>query len=233
MESSSETPVFSVTPQEIPTPPVRPSGFVTLLLGGLSSVVLLSTSLLIVPIFAIAIGIFALRPAPLGVPVGRRAAMFGILLAVFFSAWAVMSSRLRMQELSSNGQQFAAQWLELASMGEWEAVLELMKWPEARQNPKMPLKPYYANTEMRIDEMKAFKERAGFGRLSQPGEPDRWSPLASPDIFTDHGEQCVRVRFVDKTESTESGVWVELQRRAGEDGQSGEWKVRDYGIFDE
>lgn len=232
MESPAESPVFSVTPQEIPTSPVRPSGFVALLLGGLSSVVLLSTALLIVPIFAVLIGGFALRPAALGVPVGRRFAMLGILLAVFFASWAVIGSRLRTQELGTNGQQFAAQWLELASMGEWEVVLELMKWPDARQNPKMPLKAYYANTEARVEEMQVFKERPGFSRLAEAGGEARWVALGAADIYSDHGEQCVRVRLVDKTQSASGGVWVELQRRAGEEVQTGEWRVRDFGIFD-
>lgn len=233
MESPSESSVFSVTPQEIPTAPVRPSGFVALFLGVLSSVVLLSSALLIVPIFAVLVGIFALRPAALGVPVGRRFAMLGILLAVFFASWAVVGSRLRTQELSTSGQQFAAQWLELASMGEWEVVLELMKWPDARQSPKMPLGPYYANTEARVEEMEVFKERAGFNRLGEAGDPNRWIPTGSPQIYSDHGIQCVQIQFVDKTESASGGVWVELQRRPGEDGQTGEWRVSDFGTFNE
>ncbi|QEG38688.1 hypothetical protein [Roseimaritima ulvae] len=233
MESKSESPVFSVAAQEIPTSPVRPSGFVALFLGLLSSVVLLSAALLIVPIFAIAIGLFALRPAPLGAPVGRRFAMAGILLAVLFATWSVVGNRVRSEELAANGQRFAAHWLELASMGEWEVVLELMKWPERRQSPKMPLEPYYANTDARVEEMASFKERQGFSRLVEAGDTARWAVFGTPHVFSDRGEQCVRVRFVDQSAAAVGGVWVELQRRVEEDAEAGEWKVRDYGIFDE
>ncbi|WP_153557315.1 hypothetical protein [Roseimaritima sediminicola] len=232
MESKSESAVFSLAPQEIPTAPVRPSGFVALLLGLLSSVVLLSTTLILIPLVTLVVGLFALRPSSEGPPVGRRAAVLGILLAVFFACWSVVASRVRTQQLSDNAERFGHEWMQLTSLGEWEMAMELTKSPAGRQSPQMPLKAYYQNSETCSEQLDEFLDRTAIMRIQDAGRDADWQLAESPQIYDDMGALCVQVRYVDRNQNSSDGVRLELQRMWDSEAGVGEWRVRDFGPYD-
>ncbi len=241
MESNSDSPVLSASPpalsaptgeaQEITAPPVRPSGFVTLILGMLCVLMLVTQAFVVLPILTILLGLYALRPSITGPPVGRRAAMAGMVLAVFFAGWGLVRENLREQELGRTATTFGGYWLELGSRGEWEAVMELMKPPQQRQNPNMPLKAFYANNASRVEAMNDFKMRPVVVDMIDAGQQVQWKPSDSPRVYDRRGEQYVEVRFEDQNQVLDHVLRIEMQRIWDPQTQTGEWVVHDFGTL--
>jgi hypothetical protein len=206
MNQSTTTPIFSddapIDEQE--TAPLRISGFLTLILGVLSSTALTSPNLVFLPVLAIVTGLIALRPTGIpGVrPVGRTPAILGIVLAFFFASWAITFFSIRYQKLTTAAETLALDWLELLNNGEKELAFELSKPAAMRQVGGMALPDFYS--ELNRD---AFIQLDGFTSfpvvsavLAAPKKP-QWVYDGTQTIFRQFGHENVVLKFRDKTSS--------------------------------
>lgn len=146
--TSTSTTYFSDTPsaEEGIERPFRPSSLVCLLLGLLSLAVTTTPKLVFIPIVAIALGVYALRPSgdPHVRPAGRSLAIGGIFLALFFASWGITYFSIRHQRLTRSAEVFALDWLDLLYRGEKEIALELTQPPSMRQVSSMRLSEFYS-----------------------------------------------------------------------------------------
>jgi len=197
----------------------------------LSGVMVLSPYLLPLPILTLVLGGFALRPSRSGPPIGRRPALAGMFLAIFFTGWGYTRAEIREQALAESGQRFAEYWLELTRMGEWEVVLELLNHPEARQHPKMPLKEFYANSESRSQLFKEFKERRIVEELIAAGDQVEWQLVKQPKITQRYGIDHVEMIFEDANSAFSGKLRVEMMREWNRSGTIPGWQVHEFDSY--
>lgn len=213
-ESQTDTPILSSGIGECETiyqPPVRPSGIVTLLLGMLCSLIILNRGFLPLAVVVVLLGLFAMRPAPAGTPVGRRAAMLGILLAIFFLALGWTRSAIIERDVSRSAEKFALHWLKLAEMGEWELVYELTNPPSSRQNPRMPLKAHYLKLE-KAQELSEYKEQEFIQMFAELTHQPHWELAERPRISRSSGDYLVSLQFTDRNNAFPNQTLLTMQR---------------------
>lgn len=205
--------------------PVRPAGFVTLLLGLISVVMLVSTAWLPLPVLVLALGAWTLRPSGGLRPVGTRPAMLGMMLAVFFSIWGIVRENVGQQALVGSAETFAEHWLELAKMGEWEICRELMQPPSARQSPKMPLKDYYASSGRAAEQFVEFKRQPAVKQIESGGDAIEWQVAEPPLVLHSSLADTVTFVFEDRNDELQSQIRIQLKRRFDETTQAYQWYV--------
>lgn len=233
MESNQATTAFSdltESGESIQIAPVRVSGFFALLFGLLSILNILTTYFIPLVVAAFLCGAIAFRPSPFGPAVGQKAAALGMLLALFFGTWGISKSQTMDRGIAEGADQFATNWAELARQGEWEIVMELMNAPSARQNPKMPLKEFYANNPMRIEALSEFRERPDVSKMVNARQQLDWQISEPTKIYTDRGKILAVVKFKDASGSIEGELSIEMERKWDEDSERYEWQVRDFKI---
>jgi hypothetical protein len=180
--------------------PFRPSGLVALLLGLLSFLAVFASSLLLVPLAAVLIGLFALRPARpgQGQPAGRTPAMVGILLALFFSAWSVIYFQSRHTLLAESASEFAANWLELLIRGEREAAYELTKLASQRQIEGVSLREYYSPANSKaFESIDAFMSQRPVAAVLDAGTNADWQYVETRQVIMRGQQELIYTVFVD------------------------------------
>jgi hypothetical protein len=115
--------------------PPQVLAIVTLVLGLLSFVALFKTTLWIFPFVTIVLGgvsVFSLARNP--EKIGRKAALLGIVLAVFFGSWAASRYFSRQQWLCGQARQNADAWLELIQENKLHEAHQLHLHPHERDD---------------------------------------------------------------------------------------------------
>ena len=124
--------------------PIRPSGFIGLLLGVASALCLLGRPLLFLPILAIGFGLFALRPSGEWRPIGRGPAKLGMILASLFGACGFFMPWFAQRSVGDEAVYFAREYLHLIAQDDFEMALEMRKTPVDRLPKSLSLRQHYA-----------------------------------------------------------------------------------------
>lgn len=217
---------------ELPTAPIRISGFLAFLLGLISFASVLGETLIVIPLLSIAIGLFALRPYEGEKPLGMRAAMIGMLAASLFLTWGVWERHLKYNQLSEEATRFAHDWLDVVRTGNRELSIELHLHPARRQPATVPLKEYYERSEAGRETLKGFAEQELLPALLKLGDKPKWVLKMPPKVFTHYGRELTQTVWVDETGNYTNPVKVQLEYLPPKaDGERAQWKVDTIGVY--
>ena len=204
MSTTTTRPAFTDTElsaEEIDNP-FRPSGLVSFFVGIISSSALASTSLLVIPLCGILVGLFTLRPAkdPKTQPGGRVFAVLGIALSVFFAGWSWSYYNVHNKFLVSNGTEFALDWLQVLRDGNIEFAYELTQPARTRQSDTMPLSQYYIpKNEMAYEQFQTFKTSTVVQGITTASKDPEWRLKKVLQSYNKYDEDHIVLVFADSS----------------------------------
>lgn len=169
------------------TPPLRFSGFVSLLLSLFSWVSILVLGAIVIPILAVLIGLFALRPSRFGTPVGTLPARLGICLAVALGICGYLVPFFKTQTLGGQAKAFAMDYIEVVNAGHDTLGIELKKEKRNRFSKEMPLDDHYDGSEQTSEVLANFEEDGGNGVIRQAGPDANWVLDRPMHVFHQYG----------------------------------------------
>lgn len=208
-----------------PQATVRVSGFIALLLGGLSFAALFAGPLMIVPgLAAIAAGV-ALRPYSGLRPAGLTAALIGLFLATLFGFWGATERRLQYQTLSSQAAQFASRWLDLVAQGDVEMALQLSQHPSFRQSASMSLVDYYQTNAEAQTAMKNFKEAPANLEILRAGNAAKWEQERPSEIYHFSGRKLLTTYWRDRSGTIRGPIVVRLEFIPAAGDKPAQWMI--------
>jgi len=210
---------------ELPRTPIRFSGIVALFLGLISFVAILGASLIVVPVVAILISLFAMRPYSQDRPVGIAAAWVGLFLAVMFGVWGYSERQFKIHSMSREASQFAKNWLELVGQGDHELAIELQVHPSRRQPESMPLADYYQRGEEAQNLLKQFREQDVMPALISLGSEPKWELAMPPKVYLQYGRELTQTVWRDASGKHKELVKVVLEYLQGNSDDKAHWKI--------
>jgi hypothetical protein len=202
--------------------PLRISGFISLVLGLLSSAALLNPVMLGVPLAALGFGFFALRRYSGSAPVGVRPAMVGIVLAAGFGACGGAIPLLKHATLGSQAKQFSRDFLEVVARENLEFAKELTKDYNNRFPTNMALEDHYQE-EGAIKAMQEFKGSIPLNAIVSRGKNAEWILFQPVRIYYSRGKTQAEVVWADPAQKTKIQFFMhyKVDHRNGD----GQWYV--------
>ncbi|MCG8651563.1 MAG: hypothetical protein MI861_17105 [Pirellulales bacterium] len=206
-------------------PPLRPSGFVSLVLGLLSPVSLVGAAALLVPLGAILFGLFALRRQQEAAFASTIAAKVGLVLAFGFGSCGLFVPIFKNRTLGSQAEQFARHYIELVAMDETELAMELRKDYNNRFPGTMPLKAHYSLNESSEDAMLEFRNEGTNRRIRERGPGAEWKLERPVRVFTHYQIQRAELFFIDPTGKSSLHLYILMQYDLDHRNGDGQWYV--------
>lgn len=150
---------------------VSRAALLALLLGLLSPLALVSPLLWPMPVVAIAVSLLALRNLSTHTTelIGRSAAIAGLVIAVFFGAWAPARNISRSWLLQSQARPLTDEFIDLFLSGEIHQAHQLTLPPAQRRPPETSLDEFYKNNETAHDQLDRFLTGEATQRLLSLG----------------------------------------------------------------
>jgi hypothetical protein len=150
MQQTKSNPTFSEDRESIGDySSLSPLSIFAFILGLGSIVALTHPASWVVPLIAIAFGIFALRSiARTDGLQGAVLAWIGIMLALFFLSWASATFYTDRWVVYHESEQVSRRWLNLVVSGEDEIAHQAMVHPAKRQSAGFSVDEYYAKDEI-------------------------------------------------------------------------------------
>jgi hypothetical protein len=221
---------------------VSKPAIVAALLGLLSFTAMVHPLLLILPLVAIVAALLALRAMAANTTelTGRRLALVGMALGVFFGSAAVGRLISRDTLLVARAQRVADDWLQLARENRREEAYEMTLSPKHRQPEGSDLAKYYASSAERNKELQQYFsvspvrelfEHGGEGKLEyeetvDSGQSSYYGDLVSMKYVLEYGERdaakklpMVLVAQRSRDGKTSRGQWVIHHVGEPEEGQ--------------
>lgn len=220
--------LFSEDLEEAPSGgDVRPSGYLAFALGLLCIVALLGGAWYIVPVVAILVALFALRPVPAGLdsPAGRGWAAVGLAIALFFTTWAGTSQTLRRVSMTNDAERFARDWLAVLADGNEELAYELTQSRPARQIAGIDLQRFYQENPDAYEYLRRFLMDSATQKVIDAGDKPQWELQGSPVITRRYTMETIDIVMVDTTGTVTPPVRLTLQRTEDPDTGAAEWSV--------
>ena len=205
--------------------PLRLSGYLSLVLGLVSAACVLAIPMLLCPVAAILIGLFALRPSRQGRPVGTTAALVGIVLAVGFGALGASVAWFKHQTFAKQAEYFARQYIDVVASGEMELAMELRKDFVNRFSKDMPLKTYYATNEDAVEAFEEFIDDGVNEHFQEVGPGGSWELAKTPYVFHKYGHDRVKLIFVNSDDPKAREIEVIMECKTNPTNDTAQWHV--------
>ena len=203
------------------TPPLRFSGFLSLFLGLLSWVSIVVLGAIVIPILAILIGLFALRPSRFGKPIGTLPAKLGICFAVAFGVCGYLVPYLKTQTLGGQAKAFALDYIDVINGGYDTLGIELKKEKRNRFSKEMPLDDYYDGSENATVALERFDEDGGNSIIRRAGPDANWILDRPMRVFHQYGIDRAHLVFRD-----DEGTLLQFHMQYKVDGDDvGQWHI--------
>lgn len=213
-------------------PPFRASGLVSLMLGLLSASALVAWQMLVLPIAAIAFGVFALRKWTGPRPAGTTAAVIGLLLASCFGAGGLAIPLAKRATVGKQGEFFARQYLQLMGKGDIELASELRKEARNRQVSSMNLRELYKKEDLAKTDMQREESRHAEQDTIQLAGPNiPWTLAERPRVYSYYGMERVETIWFDPSGKVTEKVVVEMQWAPDEMNNIGNWHVNNIHFY--
>ncbi len=223
---------------EVDDSPLRVSGFIALILAGLSGFSIVALEMTAFAIAAILFALFALRKSDsVHLPVGTTAARIALLVAFLFGWWGIAVYSFKSNTLGSQAEYFARQFVRVASSGNEIYAKELQKSYVNRFLKSMPLEQSYAMEKKKREEQAAQMGEDGYGTGGGEEEdstvPDLvkypvdhpWVLYRPVRVFSQYGRQKAEVILAsDDTESAYK-LRLVLEYLIHKERGTGEWYV--------
>lgn len=207
-----------------------------ILLGLLSPLGIVGQYALVLPILGTVVSVAALRRirASEGELSGRRLALAGLTLSLFFGAWATTQLVGRRWLLSHEARRFCDQWLQLVQEDRTREAFQWTLEPERRVAPSIPLDTIFDENEEARKALREFFYDAPFPADDQGSALRDFQYLRNQSIATDStGEEMIFHRYRltfekdGKVETAETVLYV-TRSLPSETGVI-HWQVRDIG----
>jgi hypothetical protein len=220
------------TPElELPTTPIRVSGFAALFFGLCSFAAVLGETLIIVPLLSLAIAFYAVRPYAGERPVGVIAGWIAILCASLFAVWGLSERHFKSRQLGEQATRFAYEWLTLVGQGDMELAAELQLDPSLRQPPSMALADYYKRSPNAASLMKQLLEQDAISRLIKAGTKPKWELDRPTRTYTMFGREMTETIWKDTTGTFPNLLRVSMEYIHRKDQKQASWKVEMVGDY--
>jgi len=206
------------------TPPLRISGFLCLLFGVLSIFSSMGRPMLLLPLISFALGLVALRRSDGPTPVGKRAAMIGMVLAAGFGMCGLMLPFLKTMTLAKQAEQFSRYYIEVIAQQEDEFAMELHKDYINRFAPTMSLKEHYSASEESYRQLYEFRENSIHEMIRKPGPHAEWVLDRPIRIYYSYDREHAELVWMDPTGESSSKIYMIMDYRVDPDGQ-GQWHM--------
>jgi len=211
--------------------PIRYSGFLALVLGLMSVFAVFGQPMLFIPIFAVLVALYALRPYADARPLGYVAALAGLSCAVLFAVWGVAERSYRYQFMSEKAAVFASDWLQLMAAGDLELACELQRPPSGRQPASMPLAQYYSESEEGKLGMENFRENPTVTELADAGDAVQWRLTRPPIYSTQNGRHLTGTIWQDDSGTVKSLIKIGLEYQPAKEDETAQWTVYEIGTW--
>ena len=140
--------------------PVSRLAPITAILGIASASALIHPLLWVIPLLATVVGIVALRQFTTNPQlIGRKAVLFGLILALFIGSYAPARTLTRRSMLSHESRRIATDWLELVRQGRLEEAHQWTLTLRDRQPTDVLLKKYYESSGAALKQLDDFFNR--------------------------------------------------------------------------
>tara|TARA_A100001391_G_scaffold163267_1_gene122714 strand:- start:190 stop:909 length:720 start_codon:yes stop_codon:yes gene_type:complete len=214
-------------------PPFRASGLICLVLGLLSASALVAWQMLILPLAAIAFGVFALRKSDGPKPAGTTAAVIGLVLASCFGAGGITIPMAKRSTMASQAEYFGREYLELIGRGDVELAAELRKEARNRQVKGMNLREAY-RAEQIASASKGEEDQhsnAEQDAIELAGPDIQWELAERPRVYMHYGIERVETIWFDPSGTVKEKVVVELQWSPDEAKNIANWHVNNFHFY--
>ncbi len=215
-------------------PPMRASGLICLILGVLSVSAMVAWQMLMLPIAAIAVGIFALRKWHGRRPAGTTAAVVGLVLASCFGAGGLTLPLAKRHTMAQQGEYFARQYLELIGRGDIELAAELRKEKRNRQVKGMNLREAYKKDEVAKSSISTEEEQnVERDAIQLAGPGIKWELAWPARVYRYYGMERVETVWVDPSGKIPEKVLIGLQWSPDDENEVGNWHVHQFNYYRE
>lgn len=203
---------------------IRFSGFLSLLLGFASILVLFSHYLAFIPVTAISLALVSRRQFRGREPAGFRLALYGFLIAAFFLCWTLVEVYYTRSALGRQGAEFAERWLRLIDQGDVELVVELATHPVRRQATTMSLIDYYKSVNG-MEAIRDFRDNAVIDSLMSSTSVRLWKPVRPPVVFNIGSRKMVTTFWRDESSPNAFDISLVMECIKSENHTSAQWMV--------
>ncbi len=205
-----------------PVESARVSGFAALVFGLLSVISFMGIPLLVLPLLAVVLGMFALRRCEGRAPLGTGAAKIGLILAVGFGACGVAVPYLRTLTLGGQAERFSLAYLNLIANGNDMLARELTRSYPNQLPATMSLEDYYASNPNAQRQLTVFHQLPLNVWIRQFGPDADWQ-LEQP-VRVDYHFGREQVEVVWRQPNGDGRVQFFMEFQLGSDGV-GQWHV--------
>jgi len=207
------------------TPPLRVSGFISLILGVLSACSIIFKPMLVMPLGAIVFGLIALRKYDGPRPAGTRVAVWGVLLGVTFGCCGYTVSLMKQATLSRQAEEFAGQYMDLVAIGHDEHAMELKKEWYNRFSTDMNLADHYLSDQRIAESLVQFKTDLVNRELKRCGPEAEWVLDRPIRVYYQYGYDHAEVVWTDPTGDSEMTIQMFMDYRIDSQGR-GQWQMQ-------
>ena len=204
--------------------PLRVSGYLCLILGGLSALGLIGLPLIAFSFAAILVGVYSLRKYSGPAPLGLKPARLGICLAVGFGACSFFTPWFKTLVLSRQAEKFALIYLDVIAMDETEFAMELNKDYVNRMDPTMSLEEHYQGQPQARENFEQFKYGGVNEMIRERGPGAEWIFDMPTRLYTRYRNQHAELVIADPTGSSDTKISMTLDYLVDSEGQ-GQWHV--------
>lgn len=205
--------------------PLRFSGFLALLLGLASVLALVALPMLIIPVLAIGLGLFALRKYEGTKPVGITAAKIGLVLAAGFGSCGFFIPWFKTMTLGGQAEYFARQYLEVVARGDLELAMELKKSHYNRFMDTMSLKKHYEINEFAAKALQKFRDDGISDALQRLGPDAEWQVYRPTRVFYSGRKDRAELILVNYDSEVPMRVYLMLIYQIDKDTGVAQWHV--------
>jgi hypothetical protein len=175
----------------------QPLAIITLALGLLSFLALFRTTLWIFPIVTLVLGLVSLRTlAGQTEKIGRKAAVAGMVLAVFFWGWAAAYDIVREQWLIGHAREYADAWLELLQQQKLREAHQLHVSRGKRAEGNISLEEFYKKQRYAQSDFESFYDKEPLKDIAEFAPHAKFTYDGSRDRVSDPYSERVVLRYI-------------------------------------
>lgn len=206
-------------------PPLRVSGFLSLLFGLLSGFSIIFKAMLLMPLAAVVFGLVALRKYDGPRPAGMRAAFLGMFLGVAFGSCGYTVDMMKRSTLGRQAEEFAGQYMKLVALGHDEHAMELQKEWYNRLSTDMNLAEHYLSDQRVAESLVQFKTDAVNRELKRIGADVEWTLDRPVNVYYQFGQDHAEVIWSDPTGGSPLTIRMFMDYRIDSRGR-GQWQMK-------
>ena len=222
--------------------PIRISGFLSMGLGAASAISYIGYPLLLMPLAAILLGIFALRKYSGRKPVGVKAAYFGIIMAIGFGSFGLGVPLMKRHTLATQGEHYARQFIKLVANGEDYYALELRKEFPNRFISTMDLDQFYAREATKVPNedqesqespLESLRSSSAYSTVRDVGPDGIWELDRAISVTYRYGRERVDIVFANHDRPKPRLLRLVMECQVRESTGDLEWHVANFMMYRE